>query len=55
MKIGLYNLEPEIINVAMMKVSTYHKMRGDEVETYNPFDTYDKVYAFSLFNFTDKT
>lgn len=54
MKIGLYNLEPNIINVAMMKVSQYYKTRGDSVEKYNSMEKYDKVYAFSIFDFTDK-
>ena len=56
MKIALYNLEPKIHNSAMMQVSTYHKQRGDEVCIYEPLlhDTYDKIYAFSLFDFTDK-
>lgn len=56
MKIGLYNLEPKIHNSAMMQVSQYHKQQGDQVEIYSPLlhDTYDKVYAFSLFDFTDK-
>ena len=54
MKIGLYNLEPKIVNVAMMQVSTYHKSKGDEVEIYNPLFNYDKIYAFSIFDYTDK-
>lgn len=56
MKIGLYNLEPKINNSAMMQVSQYYKDRGDEVEIYSPLyhNTYDKIYAFSLFDFTDK-
>lgn len=56
MRIGLYNLEPKIVNAAMMKVSSYHKQQGDEVELYNhltPQD-YDKVYAFSIFSWTSK-
>lgn len=55
-KIGLYNLEPHIVNSAMMQVSQYHKDHGDEVCIYSPLyhDSYDKVYAFSLFNFTPK-
>ena len=46
MKIGLYNLEPNIINTAMMQVSQYHKEQGDQVETYYPLyhNYYDKVY-----------
>lgn len=57
MKIALYNLEPHIFNVAMMKVSQYHKQKGDIVEVYNPFqkEDYDKIYAFSIFDFTDKS
>ena len=56
MKIGLYNLEPKIVNTAMMQVSTYEKERGNGIEIYSPLyhDTYDKIYAFSLFDFTDK-
>lgn len=55
LKIGLYNLEPNIVNTAMMQVSQYHKKNGDSVEIYNPFEKYDKVYAFSIFDFTDKS
>lgn len=55
-KIGLYNLEPHIVNTAMMQVSQYYKDHGDEVEIYSPLyhDSYDKVYAFSIFDFTPK-
>jgi hypothetical protein len=57
MLIGLYNLEPKIENTAMMQVSRYHKDRGDSVEIYSPIfpSRYDKVYAFSIFSFTDKS
>lgn len=53
---GLYNLEPKIVNTAMMQVSQYYKDKGDIVEFYSPLyhDTYDKIYAFSLFDFTPK-
>lgn len=56
MKIGLYNLEPAIVNTAMMQVSTYHKLNNDDVYTYGPLfhDEYDKIYAFSIFDYTDK-
>ena len=65
MKIGLYNLDTkkdkhgnivEIHNTAMMQVSQYHKERKDYVERYNHFqhDKYDKIYAFSIFDFSDK-
>lgn len=54
MNIGLYNLEPKINNPAMMQVSQYYKDRGDKVWEYHPLFNYDKIYAFSLFDFTDK-
>ena len=56
MKIGLYNLEPSIVNTAMMQVSTYHKLNNDDVYIYSPLfhDEYDKIYAFSIFDYTDK-
>lgn len=56
MNVGLYNLEPKINNSAMMQVSMYHKQRGDNVWVYSPLfhSCYDRVYAFSLFDFTDK-
>jgi hypothetical protein len=57
MKIGLLNLEPKINNVALMKISNYYKMQGDEVEMYIDFNKllYDKIYCSSLFDFTDKS
>lgn len=57
MKIGLYNLEPQINNSAMMQVSHYYKSKGHDVQEYSPLyhDSYDKIYAFSLFDFTDKS
>ena len=54
MKIGIYNLEPQVINTALMQVSKYHKDKGDQVELYSPLEKYDKVYAFSIFKYTDK-
>ena len=56
MNVGLYNLEPKINNSAMMQVSQYYKQRGDNVYIYSPLfhSCYDKIYAFSLFDFTDK-
>ena len=56
MKIGLYNLEPAIVNTAMMQVSTYHKLNNDDIYVYSPLfhDEYDKIYAFSIFDYTDK-
>lgn len=35
-----------------MKISAYHKARGDQVEWYNPLCEYDKVYTAKVFTFT---
>ena len=50
-------MEPHIENTAMMQVSRYHKDKGDAVELYNHLfhSSYDKVYAFSVFSFSDKS
>jgi len=57
MKIGLIDIEPNIVNTALMQVSTYHKQKGDIVEWATPltYHVYDKLYCSSLFDFTDKT
>ena len=55
MNIGLYNLEPNIVNSAMMQVSQYYKENGANVYEWHPLFNYDKVYAFSIFDFTDKS
>jgi hypothetical protein len=56
MKVGLLNLEPKIHNTALMKISQYHKQKGDDVEMYIDFfrNSYDKIYCSSLFDFTNK-
>lgn len=56
MRIGLYNLEPQYVNTAMMQVSMYHRLNNDLPEPYDHFihDQYGKIYAFSIFDFTPK-
>lgn len=54
MKIGLYNLEPKYKNLALEKLRIYHSQQGDVVEDYFALNTYDKVYASSIFTFTNK-
>jgi hypothetical protein len=57
MRIGLYNLEPNIINTAMMQVSQYFKELGYIVEIYKgplAHDEYDQIWAFSIFKKTPK-
>ncbi|MCG3255058.1 MAG: hypothetical protein KAU62_03140 [Candidatus Heimdallarchaeota archaeon] len=45
-----------MVNSAMMQVSSYHKQIGDQVSEYSPLlhNSYDKIYAFSIFDFTPK-
>ena len=53
MKIGLIDLDnTKFPNLALMKISSYHKRNGDNVEWYLPFEHYDKVYVSKVFNFT---
>lgn len=55
MKVRLLANDSKIPNLAIMKISTYHKQLGDDVDWYNPmFDMYDtdifyesKVFTFS--------
>lgn len=55
MKIGIYDVDSTIPNLALMKLSAWHRAQGDEVEMYLPLalDTYDKIYASKIFNFSD--
>lgn len=37
MKVGLYDVDSHNFpNLPLMKISAYHKLKGDEVETYQP-------------------
>lgn len=51
MKIGLFDINSKYHNLALMKLSTYHKQKGDEVEFYNPLwkQTYHMVYVSKIF------
>ena len=55
MRIGIYDVDSSIPNLALMKLSAWHKAQGDEVEMYLPLmlDTYDKIYASKVFDFSD--
>lgn len=53
MNIGLLAVDSHYPNLALMKISEYHKSRGDKVEWYNPFDHYDKLYMAKVFSFTE--
>lgn len=54
-KIGLYDVDSKIPNLALMKLSAYHKAKGDHVEWYSPLipNGYDKIYASKIFSFSD--
>lgn len=52
MKIGLLVVDSNYPNLALMKISNYHKARGHDVEWYNPLSPYDKVYIAKVFTFT---
>lgn len=52
MNIGILAVDSTYPNLALMKISRYHKLAGDAVEWYNPLNHYDKVYAAKVFSFT---
>lgn len=54
-RIGLIDVDggKSFPNLALMKISAWHKSHGDEVSWYNPFDGwYDDVYLSKVFSFT---
>ena len=54
-RIAIYDVDSKIPNLALMKISAWHKAQGDHVEHYMPLfrDDYDKIYASKIFNFSD--
>ena len=58
MRIGLHDAEKEHFkhkifpNLALMKISAYHKRNGDHVEWWNPLYKYDRIYSSKVFDFT---
>ena len=53
MKICLVDVDSKIPNLALMKVSAYHRSIGDRVKFHDPlFDKPDLIYASKIFNFT---
>ena len=54
MQIGLHDNENNgYPNLALMKLSAWHKQQGDTVEWFNPlFGKYDKVYSSKIFTWT---
>lgn len=54
MKIGLIDVDGHsgFPNLALMRLSAWHKNRGDVVEWWNGFCRYDRVYMSKVFTFT---
>ena len=53
MKVGLIAVDSNYPNLALMKISQYHKNKGDTVEWVSPMFEYDRVYMAKVFTFTD--
>lgn len=55
MRVGLYDVDSKIPNLALMKISAWHKAQGHDVELAQPlfFSTYNKIYASRIFKFSD--
>lgn len=51
MRIGLIAVDSDHPNLALMKISGWHKSRGDEVEWFSPLFDYDIVYMSKIFSF----
>lgn len=50
MEIGLYDVDSKNFpNLPLMKISAYHKSKGDSVEFLNRLKHYDKVYVSKVF------
>ena len=53
MKIGLIDVDGHNFpNLALMKISAWHKAKGDEVEWWWGFGQYDRVYMSRVFDDT---
>lgn len=53
-KIGLIDVDHHNFpNIALMKISAWHKKLGNSVEWYTPFEHYDIVYVSKVFSFSE--
>lgn len=55
MKVRLVDVDSKMANIALMKISSYHKKRNDDVDWYNPIidSKVDVIYCAKVFSFTD--
>lgn len=54
-RIGLVDIDSRMANLALMKLSSYYKSKGDKVELTAPLfaENYDRVYGSKIFSYTD--
>lgn len=58
MKVGLIDVDQfslkraKFPNLALMKISAWHKTRGDAVDWWNGYEEYDRVYMSKVFDET---
>lgn len=55
MRIGIVDVDSKMVNIALMKISAFHKKIDDHVEWYHPIlsGKLDRVYVSKIFNFSD--
>ena len=55
-RIGLFDVDSLIPNLALMKLSAWHKAQGHRVEPYLPLqrDAYSRIYASKVFTSSDR-
>tara|TARA_R110002012_G_scaffold11880_2_gene53201 strand:- start:3711 stop:4610 length:900 start_codon:yes stop_codon:yes gene_type:complete len=53
--IGIIDVDSKIPNLALMKLSRFHKERGDDVELFLPLaaSSYEKVYVSKIFEYSE--
>jgi radical SAM superfamily enzyme YgiQ (UPF0313 family) len=53
MNIGIHHVDGNLPNMALMRIASYHKKLGHDVNWWNgPLFPYDKVYASKIFKFS---
>lgn len=53
MRVAVHSVDGQKFpNLALMRISAWHKARGDSVEWFLPLMPYDRVYASKVFTFT---